>query len=157
MNYMTYCWTQSGLDSCQKVGAVIAHLLARELNMRFSQFSQHRDSLFLPAEEQKLFSQLGVPRGGRWWHLPWDKAACIKLCLVKWKISQSVLLGTGGGGGEGEKLQAVNAWPNADILIWDYYLKMWNEWYIFCYKTFWAFYARNAQNCPVVTSTRLYS
>lgn len=30
MNYMTYCWTKSGLDSCQKVGVVIAHLPAAE-------------------------------------------------------------------------------------------------------------------------------
>lgn len=30
MNDMTYCWTESGLDSCQKVGAIIARLPAGE-------------------------------------------------------------------------------------------------------------------------------
>lgn len=132
MNYMTYCWTQSGLDSCQKVGAVIAHLLAGESKALLASLPTwdlakriHSSS----PEENRVRAHSKASQGKAGTGLCPEGGQGGLRSAVPCQVENSPMCRAWGGRGAGTRRGVITnckAWLNDGILTWDSCLKMEN-------------------------------
>lgn len=120
MNYMTYCWTKSGLDSCQKVGVVIAHLPAAEWTALLPPL-RHETPLQGPSR-RRTGSLLTARRPGQRL-LPTGQGSLH--CAMSYEVENSPKGCIWGGGGGGELLQSVKlglmmvSWCGVIVWRWE--------------------------------------